>query len=383
LIPIAFAASVVRSGCATATATAAPAPRRDGGSEQPVRRPAHVQDAAVDGGLDPDAAAVDEELRVLRLRRDRLAELLEVVRRRRPADRELGRAVRRELEQLREPPARDAVHRAAERQPDGAREHPPRLRERRRQIAARHLRLIDAELQADAVPAVERRERGEDRRGGAAAIEHPADLAGDELRLQAVQDEGGVDVRTVDGLGDGGDPCLQRRPVERRLRRHVRAEDAQLEPAEAAHREEAVAFPKRVRDCAVPVPLQPDLPAAEGERPVADGEYDRSLLDLATALLEQRRRDGRSHAADVDVRDPDARRQRCRRACERERHGRHPQHGEERRDERDPLHPPRARLPGAAQEVRRRDSGSGFGGQVGHSTAAFCGLLRRVKPATW
>jgi hypothetical protein len=218
---------------------------------------------------------------------------------------EVALAVGGQLEQRRDPRRAQVPPRPAERQVHRRRQRGAHLRRRDGQVARSHLRAVDAHGETDGF-AAEARERPDERRGRSTAIEHLARPAGDDRGRQAVQDDRRVAVRRVHRPLDPVEPVAERRVVDLGRRGDVGAEEAEVEPPEAAERAEALSLaPDRVH-CRSPVDLDPEAPGLELPDVCAGAEGHRDggkrfglCLEDALGLL------GRL-AADLDAGDTDA-----------------------------------------------------------------------------
>ena len=179
---------------------------------------------------------------------------------------QLRRAVRRQLEQLGDAPARQAIARRPDREHDRLRQCRARLRECGREHRPGHLRLVDLRRQRNPVAAVHRGQRGDDRCPGSVAIEHAARVCRRDHRTQPVAHDCRLVVRLVDGLCDPVERGAQLRLVVGRARSDVRAaEQAQPHAAKPAQRAETVTVTARCCDRTLPVRAQPEVACAQLE----------------------------------------------------------------------------------------------------------------------
>ena len=113
------------------------------------------------------------------------------------------------------------------------------LRLRDFEVAGRDLRPVDVDGQTHRF-ALQAGERAHDRGGGGVPVEHVPRSRADDVWAQSLEDDRSFTCGTIDGSGDLVELPLQRRVVHLRRRCDVRAEEAQVETAEAAERAEAV-----------------------------------------------------------------------------------------------------------------------------------------------
>jgi len=146
---------------------------------------------------------------------------------------------------------------------------------------------------------------------------YPGRAAHDDDRRPAADDRR-VARAAVDPLGDLPELVLERAVQDARGRRDVGAEERDVEALEPAPRAEPVALALRRVDRGLPVRLDPQLARTDREAPPGSREDHRPLGEARRAALEQPAGDLRIEAADVDAVDPDAVRDRRRRAGEHE-----------------------------------------------------------------
>ena len=193
--------------------------------------------------------------------------------------------MRRQGEQLRDPPAREAPAGLAERQAHGSRERELGLGDHRSQLGRGDRRRGDAHRQADR-RAAEAGERADDRRlGGGASSARPVRAGTSTGRRPRSS------IAASRGLcaTAGREPLHvvpERGVVDAHRRRDVGAEDARLEPAVAAERAEAVALATRGLDRGRPVDGEAELARRQPPRAVAGREDDGCRGDGGRAALE-------------------------------------------------------------------------------------------------
>ena len=105
---------------------------------------------------------------------------------------------------------------------------------------------------------------------------------------------------------DPVEPVAQRPVVHLGRRRHVRSEEAHVEPAEAAQGPEALALPPNGVDRRVPVHANAEAPRLEPPDVRADTEADRHCFERVRPRLQGTFCLVRRLPADVDARDANA-----------------------------------------------------------------------------
>ena len=110
----------------------------------------------------------------------------------------------------------------------------------------------------------------------------------------------------VDAPGQPCDLVVERGRVRLDGRHHLGAEEAGLQPAEAAYRAEALALAGGRLECRRPVGLDAERRRLDRIALAAGREHDRDVRDLVEALLEQRTRFLRRQPAHLDAGDRDA-----------------------------------------------------------------------------
>ena len=113
-------------------------------------------------------------------------------------------------------------------------------------------------------------------------------------------------MRPVDDLRDARHLELERSPEDARTRRDVGAEEADVEPLEAAQRAESLPLPARLGDGGAPVHGDAERIGRDPERMAARGERDRDAHEGVRPPLQQGPRLVGGEPADVDAGDPDA-----------------------------------------------------------------------------
>jgi hypothetical protein len=131
-------------------------------------------------------------------------------------------------------------------------------------------------------------------------------MSGDDLRLEAVQDDEGLRVRRVDLAPDPVEHVLERCVVHQRRRRDVRAEETYVETAKAAERPETLALTARNSDRCSPVRPHTQLAGAQPPDPASGAERDRNVLQRAPFARQQPLRGAGRHPPDVDAGDANA-----------------------------------------------------------------------------
>ena len=211
----------------------------------------------------------------------------------------------RKLEQLRDPRLAQAPPGLPELEPNRRREREARLREDGPQLLFRHGDLLDLDGQGR-VGAGERGERADHGRGSPVTAQLAAGVSLDEHRLQPVQHDCRLALRLVELERDLAELVLERRLVDLRRRRDVRAEDPDADALKAAQRPETLSLAPRGVDRGGPVGL--DAEPMRGHLPAlgAAEERHRDVLERRRAPLEELLRGRRGHPADADARDRDA-----------------------------------------------------------------------------
>ena len=253
MIPIVFAISVVRTGCATRTTSLA------------VRRSAENAAAAIAfavagnvelqaGRRRPDhdlAGRRDLEPCVLRLARDGRGEALEVLLGRRGhRSRRSRRPPAGQREQRRDPPARHAPARLAVDEAERRRESGAGLQlPRPARSSPLTLGLGRRERERDRRAAIEARESPDDDRGRGGAVELTARAALDDAHGEALAHDLRVDALAIDRARDLSRAC-SRRPRRRpeTVGETSSAEQPRPEALEAADRPEAATLGRGRRD---------------------------------------------------------------------------------------------------------------------------------------
>ena len=223
-----------------------------------------------------------------------------------PRDRDVGRAGDRQAEQLGDPPARQLPARAFVLEPDGCGQRNPRLCGRGSEVGRGHLDRIEQHRQRDRPAALEPRERTDDPLLGDVAGEPPAGLARNDLDGEASAHELRLDVPLVDVAREAGELEVECRLVCPHRRCDLGAEEAGLEPLEAADGAEAFALAGRGLDRRGPVGLDAQRRRLDRILLVARGEHHRDTRDALEAALQQRLRLLLRQTADVDAGDLDA-----------------------------------------------------------------------------
>ena len=122
----------------------------------------------------------------------------------------------------------------------------------------------------------------------------------------------------VDAPGQPRDLVVERRRVGLDGRHHLGAEEAGLQPAEAAYRAETLALAGGRLECRRPVGLDAERRCLDRIALAAGREHDRDVSDLVVAPFEQRTRFLRRQPAHLDAGDRDAVREPRGRTRERE-----------------------------------------------------------------
>ena len=305
---------------------------------------------------DADVIPVHGEGGVARRRLRSAAEPHEPGVRRRAADPQRGRPAGREGEQLREPLRLDEPPLLAELERDGPGEDDARLPRGRREGGSADPRRLDAQRQLDlAHRPGQRRERRHDRVGGGGAVEDASGPGGNDDDARLAEGERGAAAPPVDGLGDLVQLVGERSVEDPRRRRHVGAEEVDVDAPEAAKGPEAAALALSGVDGGLPVRLDAEGGRADPEPLACGDEDDRLAGESGGPALEQRPRVRRLEPADVDPVDADAFGDLRRRSREDE-----PQHdagaddhGEEQEHPAAERRPLRTRRPTAAAAVQR------------------------------
>ena len=137
-------------------------------------------------------------------------------------------------------------------------------------------------------------------------VEHVPRFRADDLWAQPLQDDRSFTGGAIDGRGDLVQLPLECRVVDLRRGCNIRAEEAQVETAEAAQWAEAVPLAAYRVDGGSPVHLDAEAARLEPPRAGADPERDRHPGEGFCAALEDRPGLARRLAPDVDPGDPDA-----------------------------------------------------------------------------
>jgi hypothetical protein len=193
----------------------------------------------------------------------------------------------------------------------------PHLRLGNLQVVGVHLGPVDAHGQADRLP-VQARERPDDRRGCRAAVEHLPGPTRDDRWSQAVQHDRRLAVGGIHGALDAVEPVAQRRVVHLGRRRHVCPEEAQVEPAKAAQRAEALSLAAHRVDGRHPVDLDAQAAGLEPPHMRAHTEAHRHGRERLGPRLEHALGLLRSLATHVDAGDPHSARDAARAAGKRQ-----------------------------------------------------------------
>ena len=114
-------------------------------------------------------------------------------------------------------------------------------------------------------------------------------------------------MRRVDRLDHPAELEVERRGVHARRGRHIGAEDAHAEPAEAAEGPESVSVTPGELDRGTPVDANSELIRSQGPTPAPGREDDGNTLQRMSPSLEPAPRRVGRQAADVDAGDPHAR----------------------------------------------------------------------------
>src|SRR5204862_1356577 len=133
---------------------------------------------------------------------------------------ERASAVGRKLEQPRDPPRAEYPSCTAEREVERSRERGSHRRLGDRQIAGGDLWRVDLDWESDRL-APQPGEGAHDRIGGRMAVENPPGSTGDDHRIQSVEDDRGIAVRSVDAGRNLVELVLERRIVDLRWRSDV------------------------------------------------------------------------------------------------------------------------------------------------------------------
>ena len=142
------------------------------------------------------------------------------------------------------------------------------------EIARGDLRAVDLDGQPNGL-AVQARQGANDRGRGGMAVEYVAGAARDDFGPESAQNDRRLAVRDVDRGRDLVELVLQGHVVDLRRGRHIRPEEAQVEPAEPAQRPEAVALPAHCVDGCMPVHTDPEVPGLQLPGAGADPEGHR------------------------------------------------------------------------------------------------------------
>ncbi len=279
--------------------------RREGRCEERADRLADVHRVARLVRHDGDRAARGlAPARVDRRAVDGVAEAREVRVGAVAADPQRASAALREVEQLRDPPARQPPACRAERQVDGSGDCGAGLDDGWLEIGCGQAGRTDVHRQRDR-GAREGRKRPDDRRGGRRTRQLPASLPRHDDGLQPAQLHRRLVLPLIDRAREPCQLVLQRPVVHARRRRDVGPEDPHLDATEAAQRPEATAFPRRSGDRAVPVDLDAELLRPQAPGVPRRGERDRDVLQRLRARFEQRLSLGRGQSAHVHACDTD------------------------------------------------------------------------------
>ena len=117
-------------------------------------------------------------------------------------------------------------------------------------------------------------ELGDDDRGRRLPVELAARLAGDDLGLEAVEDERGLDRGAVDLRGDALEPLDERRLEDIGGRLDLGAEEPQPDPLEPSEREGRVAALHDFLGGGRPVPFDVENGRPDGDPVLGGGEDD-------------------------------------------------------------------------------------------------------------
>ena len=211
--------------------------------EERLRGRRHVD---AEAGLvrdDVDAARLDLEAGVDRRALDRLAQLVEPGFRARPGDRDLRRAADRQRQELGDPPARQLPARSLVLEADGRREGGAGLPAAGARSAAVTSIGSMRTGQRHRLPALEPRERADDRRRRGLLVEPAAGLTRDDLdpRARAGRASPRRGCWSI-ASREAGELEVERGAVGLHRRRDLGAEEPRLQAAEAADGAEALAL---------------------------------------------------------------------------------------------------------------------------------------------
>ena len=277
----------------------------EGGLDQRLRAPRDVEGVAGMVRDDADAFRADGPVGVGRRVVDSLRQGREPFAGPGATDPEVAATVGGQLQQAGELGRAEIPARRIEREVHVGGERRSHLRLRDLEVAGRHLRPVDVDGQTHRF-ALQAGERAHDRGGGGVPVEHVPRSRADDVWAQSLEDDRSFTCGTIDGSGDLVELPLQRRVVHLRRRCDVRAEEAQVETAEAAERAEAVPLAADRVDGCSPVHLDAEAARLEPPRAGADPERDRHPGERLRPALEDRPGLARRLAADVDAGDADA-----------------------------------------------------------------------------
>ncbi len=291
-----------------------PAGRRERCGEDAVGRVRNVQPPPCPVGDDVDRASVHGEGGVGRRPVDRLLQLPHELVGVRATDRDLGRAVLWQPEQLRDLPPSEAIAGRPELHVDRRAERDADAGAGGDEIGGVDGRWLGSNRQRDRL-AAEAGERGQDRGPRLRPVNRATGAAGHDHGTQAPEDDGRVAIRSAGLSRDPGERETESTAVRFRRRRHAGSEHAKDRSLEAAHRTKAVTLATSRGDCAGPVDIDPYLTLTEAVRMPGGPNDERHLRQLRCTPLEEGRRLRSRQPANVDAGDRLALRERVGRAC--------------------------------------------------------------------
>ena len=171
--------------------------------------------------------------------------------------------------------------------------------------AARDLDRVDPDGKRNGAAALEPGERADDPALGRLPVELQSGLTRDQLDREPAADELRLDVVLIDLACQTGELVVQRGCVGLDRRHDLGAEEARLQPAEAAHGPEALSLAGGRLECGRPVGLDAERRRLDRIALASGREHDRHVSDLVEALLQQRTRLLRRQPAHVDAGDRD------------------------------------------------------------------------------
>ena len=184
-----------------------------------------------------------------------------------PADVDRAHSVLRQRKEVGDPPARQPPARRPEPEANRRRERSPHLNHRRPELVGGHRRRLDHDGRTGQAG-----QRVDDDLGGGGSVELPAGARANGDRAEFAKPNSRLARRGVDAAGESRQLVVERRPVHAHRRCDVRAEDAHLDPPEAAQRPEPASFALSRGDGVLPVHRDTQLTSSQLPAELARGE---------------------------------------------------------------------------------------------------------------